>query len=156
MSAMRLLIMLSLATLVAWIPVQGQCAKDRVLTWDDKAQDFKCEQKGGESLPIDHSRPGKTFESDKSKQDFCEQRLTNLLHGCPPGLIGADCRRRALALNAACAKGIDEPVKSGSDAPPRKTDAKVCRANFAIMAKACRQQKNVVAKPGEPRSADTC
>ena len=148
-------ILLLFATLAS-VPVHAQCAKDRVLTWDDKAHDFMCEAKGAGALPIDHSKPGTTFESDKNKRDFCEQRLTNLLHGCPTGLIGADCRRRAVALNAECVRGVSADVKSGPNAPLRKTDARVCRANFAVMAKACQQQKKAIAAHSEPRSTNTC
>jgi hypothetical protein len=150
------------ASLAMSVIASAQCPKAEMLVeWDNNKHDFVCKASGGgDSLPIDHSFPGKTFQSEASQKEFCDVVLANELKACASGAPGASCRKRANANSARCMnKGGDgSSGKVGSAAPdlqPKPTVAS-CKKTFNEQVKACKNRSHPVPAAGEPPTQDTC
>ena len=149
------------ATLILCKIATAQCPKAEMLTeWDDKSDDFKCVSPGGESLPIDHSFPGKTFESDGSHKEFCDVVLANELKACPSGTSGESCRKRADANNGRCMDkgsggGSEKAGTATRDSQPKPTVAS-CKETYNQQVKACKSRQHTIPTTGGPPAQDIC
>jgi hypothetical protein len=150
------------ATLVLAAVTTAQCAKPEMLVqWDDSKHDFVCVSGGGngtERFPIDHSFPGKTFESDQDQNDFCAHVFATEVKNCKPGANGALCRKQARANKGICGGKAGAPSGSTTDPPtaqPKPTAAS-CKKTFSAQVKFCKDHKPAISSPGEPPHPNTC
>ncbi len=149
------------ATLILCKIATAQCPKAEMLTeWDSKSHDFKCVNPGAESLPLDHSFPGKIFESDASRKEFCDVVLANELKACPSGTSGEPCWKRANDNNGRCMDNGSggESGKAGTatgDSQPKPTAAS-CKETYNQQVKACKNHHHPIPSSGLPPAQDIC